>query len=107
MNTSRTHLISTEAVLIRTELLSFHNQLRLHMSRYLTISAALSIGLMGLLLGNANPLHADEPNPVTAIDILLEPDATMIAKATPLTGRRASALSANDPWDAGFSIILR
>ena len=51
------------------------------MSRYLTISAALSIGLLGLLLGNANPLHADEPNPVTAIDILLEPDATMIAKA--------------------------
>jgi hypothetical protein len=52
------------------------------MSRYLIVFAALSIGLLGALLGNAKPLHAEEPNSVTAIDILLEPDATMITKAT-------------------------
>jgi hypothetical protein len=34
-----------------------------------------------LLLGNARPLRAEEPNPVTAIDILLEPDATMVKHA--------------------------
>jgi len=34
------------------------------------------------LPGNVQPLRAEEPNPVTAIDILLEPDATMIKNAT-------------------------
>jgi len=34
-----------------------------------------------LLLGNALPLRAAEPSPVTAIDILLEPDATMVKHA--------------------------
>ena len=43
--------------------------------------AALSVGAIGLLLGDARPLTADEPNPVTAIDILLEPDATMVQHA--------------------------
>src|SRR5262245_52412967 len=49
--------------------------------RYLTVLAALSIGLLGALLGNAQPLSAAEQNPVTAIDILLEPDATMVKHA--------------------------
>jgi len=47
----------------------------------LKMLAALSIGLLGLLLGNAQPLGAAEPNPVTAIDILLDPDATMVKHA--------------------------
>src|SRR5262245_15988325 len=51
------------------------------MRRYLMVSAALSIGLLFSLPGNGRPLKADEPNPVTAIDILLEPDATMVKHA--------------------------
>lgn len=48
--------------------------------------AALSIGLLATLLGIARLAAADEPSPVnpadiTAIDILLEPDATMVQKA--------------------------
>src|SRR6266404_2575159 len=46
------------------------------------VSAALSIGLLGVLLGHTQPLHAQAQNPVTAIDILLEPDGTMIENAT-------------------------
>jgi hypothetical protein len=46
------------------------------------VLAALSIGLLGgALLGDTKPLSAAEPNPVTAIDILLEPDQTMIEHA--------------------------
>jgi hypothetical protein len=41
----------------------------------------LLIGVLSYSLGIAQ-IQAAEPNPVTAIDILLEPDATMIAKAT-------------------------
>jgi hypothetical protein len=43
--------------------------------------AALSLGLAALLPANLRPLRADQPNPVTAIDILLEPDATMVKHA--------------------------
>src|SRR6266567_1677562 len=45
------------------------------------VSAALSIGLLGVLLGHTQPLRAQAQNPVTAIDILLEPDGTMIENA--------------------------
>jgi hypothetical protein len=51
------------------------------MSRYVRVLAALSLGLLGSLPGNVKQLLADEPNRVTAIDILLEPDATMIKHA--------------------------
>jgi len=53
------------------------------MNRYLKMLAtlSLSIGLLGSLAGNTQLLRADEPNPVTAIDILLEPDATMVKHA--------------------------
>jgi hypothetical protein len=51
------------------------------MHRYLKVLAALSFGLLVSLLGNAPLAKADEPNPVTAIDILLEPDATMVKQA--------------------------
>ena len=44
--------------------------------------AALCIGLLGVLFGQTQPLRAQAQNPVTAIDILLEPDGTMIKHAT-------------------------
>ena len=47
---------------------------------YRTGLAALSISLMVLLPGTTHPAHG-EPDAVTAIDILLEPDATMVKKA--------------------------
>jgi len=47
----------------------------------LKILTALTIGPLALLLGTARPVTADEPNLVTAIDILLEPDATMVKHA--------------------------
>jgi hypothetical protein len=52
-----------------------------NMDRYLKVLAALTIGLLALLLGTAQPVTADEPNAVTAIDILLDPDATMVKHA--------------------------
>jgi hypothetical protein len=52
-----------------------------HMDRYLKVLAALAIGLLAALLGTAQPATADEPNSVTAIDILLDPDATMVRHA--------------------------
>jgi hypothetical protein len=51
------------------------------MDRCRKVFATLAIGLLALLLGTAHPVTADEPNPVTAIDILLEPDATMVKHA--------------------------
>src|SRR5262245_55311382 len=52
-----------------------------HMDRYLKVLAVLTIGLLALLLRPALPVTANEPNAVTAIDILLEPDATMVKHA--------------------------
>jgi hypothetical protein len=57
------------------------------MHKDLTMLAALSIGLLGLLPGNAQPQGAAQPNPVTAIDILLDPDATMVEHATAANAR--------------------
>jgi hypothetical protein len=51
------------------------------MHRYLKVLATLSFVLLGSLPECAQPLKAQKPNPVTAIDILLEPDATMIKNA--------------------------
>jgi 2'-5' RNA ligase superfamily len=51
------------------------------MRRYLKMLATLSITLLGALPGHVQPVRAAEPNPVTAIDILLDPDATMIQHA--------------------------
>jgi len=51
------------------------------MPQYLTVLAALSIGLLASLSRAEQPPKSDEPNTVTAIDILLEPDATMTKKA--------------------------
>jgi hypothetical protein len=51
------------------------------MHRYLTVLATLGLGLVAALPATVQPLRAAEPNPVTAIDILLEPDATMVKHA--------------------------
>lgn len=50
------------------------------MHRYLIVLAVLSIGPVALLPAQV-PKKADELNAVTAIDILLEPDATMLKRA--------------------------
>jgi hypothetical protein len=42
---------------------------------------ALSLALSTLLPGSVQGAGADDPNAVTAIDIVLEPDATMVSKA--------------------------
>jgi hypothetical protein len=55
--------------------------------RYLKLLAILTIGLLSWLPGNVQPLRADEPNPVTAIDICLEPDATMVQHAEAVNAR--------------------
>jgi hypothetical protein len=51
------------------------------MDRYLNVLALLTFGLLALLLGTAQPVTAAEPSQVTAIDILLDPDATMVKHA--------------------------
>jgi len=51
------------------------------MHRYPKTLATVSIGLLAALFGDAPRSRADEPNPVTAIDTLLEPDATMVQHA--------------------------
>jgi hypothetical protein len=51
------------------------------MHRCLKGLAALSLGLVAALPATVQPLRAVEPNPVTAIDILLLPDATMVRHA--------------------------
>jgi hypothetical protein len=51
------------------------------MHRYLMVSAVLCIGLLGALPRTGQLLRADEPNQITAIDILLDPDATMVKHA--------------------------
>jgi hypothetical protein len=51
------------------------------MARSLKLGSALTIALLALLSGPARPVTAEETGPVTAIDILLEPDATMVEHA--------------------------
>jgi hypothetical protein len=51
------------------------------MERCLKFLALLTVGLLALPLGSVQPATADEPASVTAIDILLEPDATMVKHA--------------------------
>jgi hypothetical protein len=49
--------------------------------------ATLSIALLGSLPAHVQPVRAAEPNPVTAIDILLDPDATMVKHAEAANAR--------------------
>jgi hypothetical protein len=55
------------------------------MHRYLVVSALLSIGLLASPWANAQ--KSGDPHPVTAIDILLEPDALMVRHAEAANAR--------------------
>ncbi len=57
------------------------------MQRHLKLLTTVTVGLLGLLAGTAQPVTADEPNAVTAIDILLEPDVTMVQHAEAANAR--------------------
>ena len=57
------------------------------MSGYLKVLAALNIGLLSALLGPLQPASAQVPNPVIAVDTLLDPDQTMINKAVAANDR--------------------
>ncbi|MGO4841251.1 hypothetical protein AB4144_54245, partial [Rhizobiaceae sp. 2RAB30] len=51
------------------------------MSRHITGLVALTVSLLVSLPGSVQTVGADEPGSVTAVDILLDPDATMIQHA--------------------------
>jgi hypothetical protein len=51
------------------------------MTRSVNVFAALGIGLLASLHATARPVKADEQSTVTAIDIVLEPDATLVQHA--------------------------
>lgn len=57
------------------------------MNRNLKILAVLIVGSLGLMPETLRPTSADEPNAVTAIDILLEPDETMVTHAQAVNER--------------------
>jgi 2'-5' RNA ligase superfamily len=68
------------------------------MLRYMKVLAALGIGLTALL-GNAEKSSA-ESSPVTAIDIALEPDATMVEHAQAANARLLKAFPKGFALDA-------
>ncbi len=68
------------------------------MNRHLLVLTAMTAGLLALLLATTQPAQADEPSSVTAIDILLEPDATMVKHA-----EAANALLLKD-FPKGFAL---
>ena len=57
------------------------------MNRYVKVLAVLTIGFLAVLLRPAPPVTADEPNAVTAVDIVLEPDAAMVKQAEAANAR--------------------
>jgi hypothetical protein len=57
------------------------------MDPHLKVMAALAVAPLVFLLGTAQTVTAEEPNPVTAIDIVLEPDATMVQHAEAANAR--------------------
>ena len=59
------------------------------MSRYRQVLILLGICLLGSFSGSEERMHAGEPNAVTAIDILLDPDATTLKKAQAVNERLA------------------
>ena len=62
--------------------------------------AALSVGVLEALLASPKPMSAAEQVPVTAIDILLEPDETMREKATAANRRLLEAFPEGFALDA-------
>ena len=77
------------------------------MLRCLIVLSALFVGLSCSQAGNAPRGRADEPNAVTAIDILLEPDATMIKKAEAANERLLKASPRASPWARRISRTSR
>ena len=61
--------------------------MKVNMNRYLKILTALAISPLAFLLETAQPVMADEQDSVTAIDIVLEPDATMVKHAEAVNER--------------------
>src|SRR5262245_32005343 len=57
------------------------------MVRCESVFVAATVGALAVLACATRPLRADEPNAVTAIDILLEPDATMVKHAEAANAR--------------------
>src|SRR6187431_2456449 len=57
------------------------------MRTYPKVLATLSLCAVVLLSANVSSARGDEPNPVTAIDIVLEPDATMVKHAEAVNER--------------------
>ena len=51
------------------------------MRRSANLLATPGLGLVVALIAGVQPLKAETPNPVTAIDIVLEPDATLVRHA--------------------------
>jgi hypothetical protein len=51
------------------------------MQSYLKVLATVSLCVLVTLSANVQPARGEESNPVTAIDIVLEPDATMVKHA--------------------------
>ena len=68
------------------------------MHRYFTGLAALGISLLVSMPGSAQPVGAGEPGSVTAIDILLDPDATMIQHAVAANERGRQGRCQCRPW---------
>jgi len=68
------------------------------MNRYLKVLAALTLGLVALRPAAGQPSRSVAPNDVTAIDVVLEPDATMVERATAANQRLLAMYS------KGFSL---
>jgi hypothetical protein len=69
------------------------------MQSYLKILATLGLGVVASLSANVQPARADEPNPVAAIDILFEPDATMVKHADAANQRLLKEFPKGFPLD--------
>src|SRR5262245_29716444 len=57
------------------------------MVRCESVFVAATVGALAVLACATRPVRADEPNAVTAIDIVLEPDATMVKHAQAANAR--------------------
>ena len=77
------------------------------MYRHFTGLAVLSVCLLLSLTVGAQPVGADEPGSVTAVDILLDPDATMIEHAASPTNVCAKASPKASLWVKSITRTFR
>ncbi len=75
------------------------------MTSYVQILTALSIGLFGVF-GTPKLLSAAEQIPVTAIDILLDPDATMLDRARDNNARLLKVFPKGFALDAAYHLHI-